>query len=405
MGIKSKIVCLILGLVIGVISVLSLALKNENFRTFTGINASDKAIINDQANQILELEKEKNQLLLDKANITNQLKTVTAQKNHYLNERNELVKTVDQLNSKINTLTEELGKTKDKLLSTESELEIAKNKLEVVTSYLKEKENLLAQKLTELEESIANGELQAEEIELKKQEILNLQNDINSLRSEKTNLEKTIELLTTEKTSLEKQVKSLTNEVSNLRDEITNYQTTISNFETEISNLENQIDSLNNELLVAKAKIEQLESLNYEYYAVKSNGVEITFYLGSDSDSTNITYSNLHSYSVLGTYIKQFYNGYYRLTLNEINEYSIYDLTGNYLATGNRDYYSYSSDTYKPNYEFKYVNSNGEEIGLDSLNDDTWYSYSIQNIEYEIINSTGLYDRLVTKCIATFLIK
>lgn len=243
---KSKIICLILGIAIGMLSIFTLALKNENFRTFTKINASDKEIILEQNNQIDDLK-------TDKENLIKELASTTALKNQYLNEKNQLQEAVKSLNTRINNLNNELSDANNKLTSTESELATAKLQLETISSTLSQKETELLQKQKELEESIANGELQAEEIEQKQLEISNLQADINSLQTEKSNLEKTIESLTLEKTSLEQQIIDLNNEVDSLRSENN------TNLET-ISNLENEIETLNTEILELETELEKYEN-------------------------------------------------------------------------------------------------------------------------------------------------
>lgn len=58
MGIKSKILCLFLGLILGMISFLLIAKNNEDFRTITKINASDKTIISEQSKETVDLQEE-----------------------------------------------------------------------------------------------------------------------------------------------------------------------------------------------------------------------------------------------------------------------------------------------------------------------------------------------------------
>lgn len=143
----------------------------------------------------------------------------------------------------------ELELKKDQLSQIESE----KNNLEVQVSTLESSVNLSYTKISTLESQITN--LQSEKVSYEN-DISNLESQISTIQTEKTSLinqkstlESQVVDLQSEKNSLELEKINLQSQITDLQSEITTLDTEKTSLESQISNLQTQISTLENEVV------------------------------------------------------------------------------------------------------------------------------------------------------------
>lgn len=144
------------------------------------------------------------------------------------------------------------------------------------------------------------------EIQLKSEELVEIENEKSSLKIQISSLQTEADMLETEKDNLESHVSILQSEKNNFETQIAGLQSETEDLNSEVSDLESRVSSLQSEVFVLETEVSQ--SYNTGYAEGESDGYQIGYVEGYDQGVEDLSQTGWYlrnpTYKEATTFIK-----------------------------------------------------------------------------------------------------